>query len=183
MLQRPKPLRWVVLGLAPVLALASCGGTAGAAAACTGLPETPVISFAAYSTPREVYGKIIPAFTTKWKDEHDGQTVIFQESYGASTSQAANVVAGYEADIVALSLGPDLDEIAPTIEDGEVVNPHGMDPQTVLRFVRAVGGWSGKVVIVACEPGQVDEYGLGLSTALEAADDDGGSSSAIASIG
>ena len=49
-------------------------------------PETP-ISFAAYSTPREVYGKIIPAFTTKWKDEHDGQTVIFQESYGASTAR------------------------------------------------------------------------------------------------
>ena len=113
MLQRFKPLRWVALGLAPVLALAACGGgTAGASADCSGLPETPVISFAAYSTPREVYGKIIPAFTTKWKDEHDGQTVIFQESYGASTSQAANVVAGYEADVVALSLGPDVDEIA-----------------------------------------------------------------------
>ena len=83
MLQRFKPLRWVALGLAPVLALAACGGgTAGASGECNGLPETPVISFAAYSTPREVYGKIIPAFTTKWKDEHDEQTVIFQESYG-----------------------------------------------------------------------------------------------------
>ena len=38
------------------------------------------------------------------------------------------------------------------IEDGEVVNPHGMDPQTVLRFVKTVGGWPGKVVVVACEP-------------------------------
>ena len=38
--------------------------------------------------------------------------MIFQESYGASTSQAANVIAGYQADIVALSLGPDVDEIA-----------------------------------------------------------------------
>ena len=37
---------------------------------------------------------------------------------------------------------PDLEEIAPSIEDGDVINPHGMDPQTVLRFVRAVGGWS-----------------------------------------
>ena len=37
---------------------------------------------------------------------------------------------------------PDLEEIAPSIEDGDVINPHGMDPATVLRFVRAVGGWS-----------------------------------------
>ena len=66
---------------------------------------------------------------------------------------------------------PDLEEIAPTIEDGEAINPHGMDPATVLRFVRAVGGWSGKVVIVACEPGEVEDLGLGLSPALEAAVD------------
>jgi sulfate/thiosulfate transport system substrate-binding protein len=107
-------LRWSALGVAPLLALSACGsgdGTANAAE-CTGLPETPVISFAAYSTPREVYGKIIPAFTAQWKEDHNDQTVIFQESYGASTSQAANVIAGYEADVVALSLGPDVDEIA-----------------------------------------------------------------------
>ena len=46
---------------------------------------------------------------------------------------------------------PDPAEIEP-IEDGQVVNPHGMDPQTVLRFVKTVGGWPGKVVVVACEP-------------------------------
>jgi sulfate transport system substrate-binding protein len=73
--------------------------------------ESPVLSFAAYSTPREVYGKIISAFQAKWKDEHDGQSVIFQESYGGSTTQAQNVVNGYEADVVALSLGPDVDTI------------------------------------------------------------------------
>ena len=39
---------------------------------------------------------------------------------------------------------PDPEEIKP-IEDGQVVNPHGMDPQTVLRFVKTVGGWPGKV--------------------------------------
>jgi hydrogenase maturation protease len=66
---------------------------------------------------------------------------------------------------------PDLDEIAPSIEDGEAINPHSMDPATVLRFVRAVGGWSGKVVIVACEPGPIDDIGMGLSPALQAAVD------------
>ena len=53
--------------------------------------------------------------------------------------------------------------MAAGIEDGETINPHGMDPQTVLRFVRAVGGWPGKVMVVACEPAQVEEMGLGLS--------------------
>ena len=68
--------------------------------------------FAAYSTPREVYGKIISAFQTLWKAEHDDQQVIFQESYGGSTTQSQNVVNGFEADVVALSLGPDVDFIA-----------------------------------------------------------------------
>ena len=63
------------------------------------------------------------------------------------------------------------EEVEAGIEDGQVLNPHGMDPQTVLRFVRAVGGWSGKVVIVACEPGEVEDLGIGLSPALEAAVD------------
>jgi len=66
---------------------------------------------------------------------------------------------------------PEEDEVEGGIEDGEAINPHGMDPATVLRFVRAVGGWSGKVVIVACEPGEVEDLGLGLSPALEAAVD------------
>jgi hypothetical protein len=47
---------------------------------------------------------------------------------------------------------PDEADIAAGIEDGEMLDPHGMDPQTVLRFVRAVGGWPGKVVVIACEP-------------------------------
>jgi hydrogenase maturation protease len=63
---------------------------------------------------------------------------------------------------------PDPKEIEP-IEDGQVVNPHGMDPQTVLRFVKTVGGWPGKVMVVACEPAVVEEMGLGLSPAVEQA--------------
>lgn len=58
---------------------------------------------------------------------------------------------------------PSEDEVAAGIEDGETIDPHGMDPKTVLRFVRAVGGWPGKVVVVACEPARVEEMGLELS--------------------
>jgi hydrogenase maturation protease len=63
---------------------------------------------------------------------------------------------------------PDPDEIESGIEDGEVINPHGMDPQTVLRFVKSVHGWPGKVIVVACEPATVEEMGMGLSPEVEA---------------
>ena len=98
---------------AAALAATACGGGSeptSASGECQ-TPETPTITLAAYSTPREVYGKIIPAFQEKWKAEHNDQTVIFQESYGGSTSQAQNVINGFEADVVALSLAPDVDVI------------------------------------------------------------------------
>ncbi len=68
-------------------------------------------------------------------------------------------------------LEPDEAEIEAGIEDGEVINPHGMDPQTVLRFVKTVGGWPGKVVIVACEPASVEEMGMELSPQVAASVD------------
>ena len=55
------------------------------------------------------------------------------------------------------------EEVEAGIEDGQVINPHAMDPQTVLRFVKTIGAWPGKVVVIACEPAQVEEMGLGLS--------------------
>ena len=110
---RSTPVRALVAAMLPVLVLSACdGGAARAGNTCNGVPAQPVISFAAYSTPREAYGRIISAFKADWKDSHDGQEVIFQESYDASTLQASRVVAGYEADVVALSLSPDVDDIA-----------------------------------------------------------------------
>ena len=97
------------------LVAAACGGDSSASASGGGQcqpADPPVITFAAYSTPREVYGKIISAFQEKWKEEHDDQSIIFQESYGGSTTQSQNVINGFEADIVALSLAPDVDAIA-----------------------------------------------------------------------
>ncbi len=64
----------------------------------------------------------------------------------------------------------DEDEVAGgAVEDGEVLNPHGMDPETVLRFIKITGGWPGKVVIVACEPETVEEMGVGLTPVVEEA--------------
>ena len=58
-----------------------------------------------------------------------------------------------------------------SVEDGEVLNPHAMDPETVLRFIKITGGWPGKVVIVACEPETIEEMGVGLSPVVEEAVD------------
>jgi hydrogenase maturation protease len=65
-------------------------------------------------------------------------------------------------------LEPDPDEIEGGIEDGEVLNPHGMDPATVLRFVKAVHGWPGKVVVVACEPADVEDLAMELTPKVAA---------------
>jgi len=66
----------------------------------------------------------------------------------------------------------DPESVGGPIEDGELIDPHGMDPQTVLRFVNAVGAWPGKVVVVACEPAQIEDVAIGLSPAVDAAVDD-----------
>jgi hydrogenase maturation protease len=55
------------------------------------------------------------------------------------------------------------------IDDGEAINPHGMDPHTVLRFVRSIGAWPGRVIVIACEPAELDEMGFGLSADVRSA--------------
>ncbi len=57
---------------------------------------------------------------------------------------------------------PDPEEVQP-IGEGEMISPHGMDPNTVLRFVKTVQGWPGKVVVVGCEPANVEEMVMELS--------------------
>ncbi|MFI5393003.1 MAG: hypothetical protein ACHQY1_04665, partial [Myxococcota bacterium] len=93
MLFRSRKLRGVALFASLVIVLAGCssdsdggsGDSANTDGTCTPA-DTPVINFAAYSTPREAYGKIIPAFVSQWKEDHDDQNVIFQESYAGSTT-------------------------------------------------------------------------------------------------
>jgi sulfate transport system substrate-binding protein len=74
------------------------------------------LTLVAYSTPRDAYAKIIPEFqkTTKGKD------VDFEQSYGASGEQARAVKSGLKADIVALSLEPDVT----TLVKAGLINPN-----------------------------------------------------------
>ena len=68
------------------------------------------LTLAAYTTPREAYAEIIPAFQKYWKDK-TGQTVTFEESYQGSGAQSRAVAEGFEADIVALSLEADINRL------------------------------------------------------------------------
>ena len=63
------------------------------------------------------------------------------------------------------------DDVPAEITDGESIDPHSMDPMTMLRFVRVIGGWPGRVQVIACEPGEVEDVGVGLTPAVEAAVD------------
>jgi sulfate transport system substrate-binding protein len=62
------------------------------------------IALVAYSTPRAAYADLIPAF----QKTPAGKDTSFQQSYGASGEQARAVEAGLKADVVALSLEPDV---------------------------------------------------------------------------
>jgi sulfate transport system substrate-binding protein len=66
--------------------------------------EDSKLTLVAYSTPREAYAKLIPEF----QKTPAGEGVSFEQSYGASGEQARAVLAGLKADLVALSLEPDV---------------------------------------------------------------------------
>jgi sulfate transport system substrate-binding protein len=84
--------------LAALLVVLAAAATAGAARQDTKL------TLVAYSTPREAFAKLIPAF----QQTAAGKDVSFDQSYGASGDQARAVVEGLHADVVELSLEPDM---------------------------------------------------------------------------
>ena len=122
-----KPIGIVLSGVLVALALAGCGGPAeeGASASSGGGGN---LSLVAYSTPKEAYEELIPAF----QKTTAGKGVSFDQSYGASGDQSRAVASGLPADIVALSLAPDVDKLvepglvdanwAKTPTDGFVTN-------------------------------------------------------------
>jgi len=105
------------------------------------------LSLVAYSTPREAYGKLIPAFAKT----SAGDGVSFSQSYGASGDQTRAVKAGLRADVVTLSLAPDMDElVAAGIVDRNWKRQsyRGMVTRSVVVFVvrdgnpKKIFGWN-----------------------------------------
>jgi sulfate transport system substrate-binding protein len=79
-------------------------GLAGLAGSAAGASNGGSVNLVAYSTPKDAYGNIISAF----QKTSVGKGSSFSQSYGASGDQARAVAAGQSADIVALSLDPDI---------------------------------------------------------------------------
>src|SRR5437763_1408374 len=84
------------------IALVSVAVLAGSA---HGASKGTTVDLVAYSTPKDAFGKIISAF----QKTSAGSGVGFSQSYNASFDQARAVAAGQSADVVALSLDPDID--------------------------------------------------------------------------
>ncbi len=82
--------------------LTGCGGSSSGSGGGGGK-----VSLVAYSTPQEAFQELIPAF----QKTPDGQGVSFQQSYGASGDQSRAVAAGLPADVVMLSLAPDVTKL------------------------------------------------------------------------
>ena len=95
---------------AAAMVAVGCGGssdsTSGASSSGGEKPNT-TLSLVAYSTPKEAYAAIIPAF----QRTAAGRGVSFDQSYGASGDQSRAVASGLPADVVALSLAPDVDKL------------------------------------------------------------------------
>jgi sulfate transport system substrate-binding protein len=81
--------------------------TAGIGTAAPKRSADTRLNLVAYSTPREAYAKLIPAF----QKTAAGKDVSFTQSYGASGEQVRAIKAGLDFDIAALSLAPDMDEL------------------------------------------------------------------------
>src|SRR6266516_4516072 len=89
----------VVLAVAALVAT-GCGATGGGGGTR--------LSLVAYSTPREAFAALIPAF----QKTAAGKGVSFSQSYGASGDQSRAVAAGLPSDVVELSLTPDMTKLA-----------------------------------------------------------------------
>jgi len=85
---------------AVALLLAGCGGSGGSGGG-------DKLTLVAYSTPREAYEQLIPAF----QKTEAGKGLGFSQSYGSSGDQSRAIQNGLAGDVVALSLEPDMTKL------------------------------------------------------------------------
>jgi len=143
------PVLMTLAALAIALVLAACGGSSdetsgGGGSGSSGSSSNAnasntsgskaTLNLVAYSTPEVAYDDVIPDF----EKTTAGQGIGFKSSYGASGDQSRAVAAGLPADIVALSLAPDVDslvragDVAPDWADTPT---KGMVTNSVVVFV------------------------------------------------
>jgi sulfate/thiosulfate-binding protein len=100
-------LLFLLLALSALAAvIAGCGGT-GNESGGSGGGGGNSLALVAYSTPKEAYSEVIPAF----QKTPQGGDASFSQSYGASGEQSRAVAGGLPADVVAFSLAPDVNKL------------------------------------------------------------------------
>ena len=121
-------------------------GVALLAGSAAGASQGGSVDLVAYSTPKDAYGNIISAF----QETQAGDGTSFSQSYGASGDQARAVAAGQNADLVALSLAPDIDLLVGKglVPKSWAANSHrGIVSDSVVVFVvrdrnpKHIKGW------------------------------------------
>jgi sulfate transport system substrate-binding protein len=131
-LQR-RPLAFLLALALGATVLAGCGGPANESGGASSDGNGTKLSLVAYSTPKEAYEVLIPAF----QKTAQGKGVSFDQSYGPSGDQSRAVAAGLPADIVAFSLAPDVDKLVePGIVDAGWAKGtyHGFVTNSVVVF-------------------------------------------------
>jgi sulfate transport system substrate-binding protein len=95
--------------VAAALAVAGCGGADDSSngSGGSGGSGSTNVSLVAFSTPEVVYDQLIPGF----QKTAAGKDTKFTTSYGASGEQSRAVQAGLKADVVNLSLAPDVSKL------------------------------------------------------------------------
>ena len=122
------------------LVAAGCGGSEDTAGASG--DDGGTLSLVAYSTPREAYEEIIPAF----QETDAGAGIDFDQSYASSGEQSRGVEAGLAADVVAFSLEPDITRLidAGLVDaDWNQDEYNGMVTDSVVVFVVREGNPEG----------------------------------------
>jgi sulfate transport system substrate-binding protein len=112
-------IRAITFGLVALIAAVSAAGCGGVSSAGGG-GDGGRLTLVAYSTPREAYEEIIPAF----QETFAGGGVSFDQSFGSSGEQSRAVEAGLPADVVAFSLAPDVTRL---VEEGLVAENWAQD--------------------------------------------------------
>lgn len=141
---KDKGRRTLVLG---AVAFAATIGVAGCGSSSSSSGGSKSVALVAYSTPKSAYAKLIAAYQAT----PQGKGVTFTQSYGASGDQSRAIVSGLPADVVNLSLEPDVTRLvkAGLVSSSWNKNQYkGMVTDSTVAFVvrkgnpKHISGWS-----------------------------------------
>ncbi len=134
---------------ATALGLSACGSNEGS----SGGGSDKQLNLVGFAVIKSAYDEL----GTSFAETEAGKGVTFKGSYGASGAQSRAVIAGQKADIVALSLSPDVKNIA---EAGKIATTWDSDANK--------GIVSDSVVVIAVRKGNPKQIKAGTTSSSRA---------------